>query len=311
MGARKDYVFSVIFISKDFDDNYRQKGANPMIFDTKKGKYTDEENQIIIDTMNQGLKEGKREREILKELSQQLKRGYAGIMSHVRKLRSEYPDRFHSYDDQGDGNRLNSWSEEEEELVIKTVNQFLEEGKPLSQAIAELESQLSRTQGAIYQRIYTLRRKHPDKFTHLPERRPRRRRKMHDWEPQHASIPSLDEYSARNQSGFDHFSSTAEQQLATAIDHLHTYNKSLFKPIAFNNKDQATSLTNEEEMVIKAFTERYGHLNPESRNKMIDLMRTYGSTRVSIAIFTLAEDKAFPVYILEFLERRLRNHKFL
>ncbi|MRG28756.1 hypothetical protein [Laceyella tengchongensis] len=282
-----------------------------MIFDTKKGKYTDEENQIIIDTMNQGLKEGKREREILKELSQQLKRGYAGIMSHVRKLRSEYPDRFHSYDDQGDGNRLNSWSEEEEELVIKTVNQFLEEGKPLSQAIAELESQLSRTQGAIYQRIYTLRRKHPDKFTHLPERRQRRRRKMHDWEPQHASIPSLDEYSARNQSGFDHFSSTAEQQLATAIDHLHTYNKSLFKPIAFNNKDQATSLTNEEEMVIKAFTERYGHLNPESRNKMIDLMRTYGSTRVSIAIFTLAEDKAFPVYILEFLERRLRNHKFL
>ncbi|MFC7441331.1 hypothetical protein [Laceyella putida] len=282
-----------------------------MIFDTKKGKYTDEENQIIIEAMNQGLKEGKREREILKELSQQLKRGYAGIMSHVRKLRSEYPDRFNSYEDSVEGSRLNSWSEEEEDIVIATVNQFLEEGKPLSQAISELEGKLSRTQGAIYQRIYTLRRKHPDKFTHLPERRPRRRRKMQDWEAQHSPIPSLDEYSARNQIGFNHFTATAEQQLASAIDHLHTYNKSMFTPISFNNSESSGPMSNEEEMVVKAFMERYGRLNPESRDKLIQLMRTYGSTRVSIAIFTLADDKTFPSYILEFLERRLHNHKFL
>lgn len=280
-----------------------------MIFDTKKGKYTDEENEIIIEAMNEGLKEGKREREILKELSQQLKRGYAGIMSHVRKLRSEYPDRFNSYEHSGDGSRLNSWSEEEEETVIATVNQFLEEGKPLSQAISELESKLSRTQGAIYQRIYTLRRKHPDKFTHLPERRPRRRRKMQDWEMPYATIPPLNEYSARDPLSLDHFSSTAEQQLASAIDHLHTYHKSMLTPITTNHNE--TNLSNEEDMVIKAFTERYGRLNPESCEKLIQLMRTYGSTRVSIAIFTLAEDKAFPGYILEFLERRLHNHKFL
>jgi hypothetical protein len=283
-----------------------------MIFETKKGKYTDEENEIIIRAINDGLKEGKREREILKELSQQLKRGYAGIMSHVRKLRSEYADRFNSYEDSGENwGRLNSWNEEEEELVIQTVNRFLEEGKSLSSAISELEKNLSRTQGAIYQRIYTLRRKHPERFKHLPAQRPRRRHKFHDWQMQHPMIPSLEEaYPIRSALISEELKTTAENQLASAMDHLHTYNQSSF---ASNQTDTEGTkpLTAEEEMLLKAFEERYGRPNPEARGKIIGLMRTFGCTRVSIALFTLTEDKSFPSHIVDFLEQRLRNHKFL
>lgn len=276
------------------------------MIETKKGKYTDEENELIIEAINKGLQEGKREREILKELSEQLKRGYAGIMSHVRKLRAEYPDRFHfSEEAAGEGsNRLNSWEEEEEETVIQTVNQFLEEGKSLSAAIAELEKKLSRTQGAIYQRIYTLRRKYPEKFTHLPAQRPRRRRKFQDWQMYRPAIRNLDDAYYSNP---EELSSTAEKQLATASDHFHTIHNQSYGSWPRGNEHT----TPEEEMLIKAFEERYGRPNPDTREKLIQLMRTYGCTRVSIALFTLSEDKAFPTVIAEFLEQRLQNHKFI
>jgi hypothetical protein len=279
------------------------------MIETKKGKYTDEENDLIIEAINKGLQEGKREREILKELSEQLKRGYAGIMSHVRKLRAEYPDRFHfSEEAAGEGsNRLNSWEEEEEETVIQTVNQFLEEGKSLSAAIAELEKKLSRTQGAIYQRIYTLRRKYPEKFTHLPAQRPRRRRKFQDWQMYRPAIRNLDDAYYSNP---EELSSTAEKQLATASDHFHSiHNQSYGSNMTWPQGNEHT--TPEEEMLIKAFEERYGRPNPDTRERLIQLMRTYGCTRVSIALFTLSEDKAFPTVIAEFLEQRLQNHKFI
>lgn len=60
MGSGKDYGFSVIFISKDFKENYLRKEFAPNVFETKKGKYTEEENELIIKTMNKGLKEGKK-----------------------------------------------------------------------------------------------------------------------------------------------------------------------------------------------------------------------------------------------------------
>ncbi|SEM71686.1 hypothetical protein [Lihuaxuella thermophila] len=274
------------------------------MIETKKGKYTEEENEQIIEAINKGLQEGKREREILKELSEQLKRGYAGIMSHVRKLRAEYPDRFHFSEEAGEGsNRLNSWEEEEEEIVIQTVNQFLEEGKSLSAAIAELEKKLFRTQGAIYQRIYTLRRKYPDKFTHLPAQRPRRRRKLQDWQIYRPAIRDLDEPYYPNPEGLS--------SAPTASDTLHPlHNQSFASGVTWPQGNEQPT-TPEEEMLIKAFEERYGRPNPDTREKLIQLMRTYGCTRVSIALFTLAEDKAFPTVITEFLERRLQNHKFI
>ncbi|MBA4492923.1 hypothetical protein ACFO25_08460 [Paenactinomyces guangxiensis] len=277
------------------------------MIETKKGKYTDEENELIIQSINKGLKEGKKEREVLKELSEQLKRGYAGIMSHVRKLRSEYPDRFHSHENSADGSsRLNSWEEAEEEIVIETVNQFLEEGKSLSAAIAELEKKLSRTQGAIYQRIYTLRRKHPEKFTHLPTQRPRRRRKFQDWQVHRSMIRPLEEPFSY-QADPEELSSAAENQLATASDHLSAFNNTYASNMWSGENE---SITREEAMIFKAFEERYGRPNPDTRGKLIHLMRTYGCTRVSIALFTLSEDKAFPTIITDFLEQRLQNHKF-
>ena len=277
-----------------------------MFFETKKGKYTEEENELIIKTMNEGLKEGKKEREILKELSEQLKRGYSGVMSHVRKLRSEYPDRFHSLENSPDGgNRLNSWEKEEEELVIDTVNEYLEEGKSLSAAISELEKKLSRTQGAIYQRIYTLRRKHPEKFKHLPVQRPRRRRQLHDW-PFHPSLQQVNQsfpVPSKDLSG-------TNRQLTTAFHQMHTYQQSLLTP-SDDRTDHALSMTPEEELVLKAFEKKYGRPNNEAKSKLLSLMRTYGTTRVSVAMFTLTEDKAFPSHIIEFLEKHLINHKFL
>ncbi|TCP60199.1 hypothetical protein EDD57_1812 [Baia soyae] len=173
-----------------------EKGVRKM-YDPKKGKYTEEENTHIIEAINKGSAVGKRDRDLLKQISLDLNRGYAGIMSHVRKLRAENPNRFIHTDGDPTTFRLNSWDEEEENLVIDTVNRSLKEGKSLSTAIAELESKLSRTQGAIYQRIYTLRRKNPEKFSFIPEQRPRKRRQLQDWQLNRATIqkahPSFEE----------------------------------------------------------------------------------------------------------------------
>jgi hypothetical protein len=295
---------------------FYHKGGIKVHHDTKKGKYTKEENERIISAINQGLSEGKKERDILKELSISLNRGYAGIMSHVRKLRSEFPDRFHSSDDSVDGSsRLNSWEESEEELVIKTVNHFLGEGKSLSAAIADLEKKLTRTQGAIYQRIYTLRRKYPERFDHLPAQRPRRRRKFQDWQTNRPVIRSLDEYAMQNHfSQKDEVSSTSEKPLHQASDQLLKMNKEVLptQPVWIQEQNIPNqSTTHEEEMLTKAFEDRFGRLNPDMKHKLVQLMRTYGCTRVSIALFTLNEDKAFPTIIVNFLEQRLQNHKFL
>lgn len=279
-----------------------------MIFETKKGKYTEEENEKIIQMMNEGLKAGKREREILKEISDELKRGYAGIMSHVRKLRSEYPERFYVTDDAQDAStRLNSWNEKEEELVIQTVNQFLEEGKSLSQAISKLGKELSRTEGAIYQRIYTLRRKHPEKFTHLPAQRPRRRRKIQDWQIHHQTIRPLDEAYIRSHSHkslSDVINKTAENQLATAMDEFQR-----FSPVpTFNQREP---LTQEEQLLLSAFEKRFGSPQEPARGKLITLMRSFGCPRVSFVLFTLSEDQSFPTQIVHFLEQRLKQQHYL
>jgi hypothetical protein len=278
-----------------------------MYFETKKGKYTEEENEIIIQAINQGLKEGKKERDILKELSDRLNRGYAGVMSHVRKLRSEFPDRFRSSEDSDSGMRQGAWEEWEEELVISTVNRFLKDGKSLSAAISELEQKLSRTQGAIYQRIYTLRRKQPEKFDHLPEGRTRRKRKLSEWDLHHPVIRSLDDSIRPVQ--HDDWTNMARNQLAVAASHLNTADG--IHPSDQTNNPEHSSASLEEEMLLKAFEERYGRPMAETREKLLSLMRQYGPTHVSIALFTLTEDKAFPGHVAEFLERRLKNHKFL
>ncbi len=275
-----------------------------MFFETKKGKYTDKENELIIEAFNEGIKEGKKEREILKELSEQLKRGYSGVMSHVRKLRSEYPDRFHCYENSADNfHRLNSWEPEEEELVIETVNKFLEEGKSLSNAISELEKKISRTQGAIYQRIYTLRRKQPEKFKHLPVHRPRRRRSLQEW-PFNQSIHSMTNvYPASSNPAGTQMPST--DQLITKPDSRHTYPQSLVS--TSNSGSDQPLMAEEEEMVLKAFEKKFGRPNNDARSRLIQIMRKYGTTHVSIAMFTLTEDKAFPSHIIDFLEQRLVN----
>lgn len=275
-----------------------------MFFETKKGKYTDKENELIIEAINEGIKEGKKEREILKELSEQLKRGYSGVMSHVRKLRSEYPDRFYCYENSGDNSqRLNSWDPEEEELVIDTVNRYLEEGKSLSNAISELEKKLSRTQGAIYQRIYTLRRKQPDKFKHLPVHRPRRRRSLQDW-PFNQAIHSINNV-------YPVSSNPAGTQMPVSSDQILKPDSrpSYPQPLVSSSKSGSDQilLAEEEEMVLKAFEKKFGRPNNDARSRLIQIMRKYGTTRVSIAMFTLAEDKAFPAHIIDFLEQRLLN----
>ncbi|RAL25695.1 hypothetical protein [Thermoflavimicrobium daqui] len=276
--------------------------------DPKKGKYTEEENEQIITSINKGLQEGRREREILKELSEQLNRGYAGIMSHVRKLRSEYPDRFVSLDDSGNTNRLNSWEPHEEDLVIETVNLYSDSGKSLSAAIAELEKKLNRTQGAIYQRIYTLRRKYPQRFTHLPPQRPRRRRKLPDWQINLPVIHNLEDtpqsYTTPTP---EDLSIAVQSQLATASNHIQTSSSS-FPNWPVVNDAPATS---EEEIVFRAFEERYCKPDIETKQKLAQLMRQYGSTRVSVALLTLADDKKFSKLIVDFLIHRLQDNKFI
>lgn len=274
--------------------------------DTKKGKYTDEENEIIIDAINNGLKEGRKEREIIKELSFRLNRGYSGIMSYVRKLRSEYPDRFH-YSNNYEGNqRLNSWEKSEEELVIQVVNEFSDKGEPLSSAIVELERRLSRTQGAIYQRIYSLRRKFPERFRHLPAKRPRKRRKLSDWKVKRPVIRPLDEFPIHAEIPQQEITTAIDQQLSSTSDYLLTthYQQSLHSSLDKN-------FSEEEQLVYRAFEKRYGRPNQKLGKKFIQLMRTYGCTKVSIALFTLTDDKSFPNLIIQFLEERLQNNKLL
>lgn len=273
--------------------------------DTKKGKYTDEENEMIIDAINQGLKEGRKERDIIKDLSYRLNRGYSGIMSYVRKLRAEYPDRFHfSSDDEG-GQRLNNWEKSEEELVIQVVNEFSEKGKPLSSAIVELEQKLSRTQGAIYQRIYSLRRKYPERFRHLPAKRPRKRNKLANWKIKRPVIRPLEEFPAHAEIPQQDLNAVIDQQLSSTSDYL------LSTPVHSHLQVHDETLSEEERLVVKAFEKRYGRPNHQLRKKFIHLMRTYGCTKVSIALFTITEDKTFPNVIIEFLEERLQNNKLL
>lgn len=275
--------------------------------DTKKGKYTTEENEIIIDSINRGLKEGRKEREIIKELSERLNRGYSGIMSYVRKLRSEYPDRFY-YSNNYEENkklRLNSWEEAEEELVIKTVNEFSERGEPLSAAIAELEKKLSRTQGAIYQRIYSLRRKYPERFHHLPARRPRKQRKA-DWNRKRPIIRPLDEISIQNEVSKQESDHTVNQPLTPT---LHPSLATHDQPSLYPSSNEP--LSDEEQLVYQTFEKKYGRPNRKLKGKLIQLMRMYGCTKVSVALFTLTEDKSFPNLIIEILEQHLQNNKFL
>jgi len=270
--------------------------------DTKKGKYTDEENELIIDALNNGLKEGRNEREILLELSHRLNRGYSGIMSYVRKLRSEYPDRFH-YSKNYDKRRLNSWEKSEEELVIKVVNEFSQRGEPLSSAIAELGQRLSRTQGAIYQRIYSLRRRYPERFHYLPSKRKHKKRNLPNWNSKQPTIRPLDE-----------LANTEKTEKQEPVRNKHE------KPSNYLRKSELPKTihapldefqSEEERLVYQAFEKKYGRPDQQSKRKFIQLMRTYGCTRVSISLFTLTDDKLFPNLIIGFLEERLQNNKFL
>jgi hypothetical protein len=247
------------------------------MFDTKKGKYSLEENERIIEKMNEGFLHGIRERDTLKELSVELNRGFAGIMSHVRKLRNKYPERFIASTDEA--RRMNSWTDEEEHRVIHIVNRFLEQGKSLSTAIAHLEKELQRTQGAIYQRIYTLRRKYPDRFSKAPESRPRRRRRLEDWQLQRSTVhPNGHSLAIETKSKWTDSSHETDSTLQGLSEH---------------------------EMVIKAFESRYGKASASTRKQLLRLMEQYGHTRVSIGLFTLQEDKEFPAMIIRFLKIHL------
>lgn len=267
------------------------------MYDTKKGRYTEEENEQIITSLNEGLAQGKNEREIIKELSVKLNRGYAGVMSHIRKLRHEMPDRFTSDNDlKKSGSRLNSWTEEEEKLVIDTVNQFSKAGNPLSAAISALEKKLSRTQGAIYQRIYTLRNKHPELFFKKPLPRPRRRPRLDDWQVHRSLIRTVEAASPESQ----HAHEAIERGLQEVATETQTIPSS-------RNFSSYSAYDTEEGMVLKAFENRYGRTDGSTRRKLVQLIHRYGSTRVSIAMFTLPEDKEFPTMMAHFLERHLEK----
>ncbi|PTX58287.1 hypothetical protein C8P63_11734 [Melghirimyces profundicolus] len=267
------------------------------MFDTKKGKYTAQENERIIQKINEGLEQGVREREILKELSAELNRGFAGVMSHVRKLRSQFPEHFKPGigSDRGNGERrLNSWTEEEENTVIETVNRFLAQGKPLSSAISQLEKELNRTQGAIYQRIYTLRRKTPERFHRTPGPRPRRH-SISGWQVQRPEIRDLEEIRRRELELAGHETAAAAESSGTAN-------------LPSKEGSHSTANLSEEDLVLMAFESQYGKPGPTIRRRLTDLMRKYGHTRVSIALFTLHEDKEFPSVITRFLENHLKRN---
>ena len=272
--------------------------------DTKKGRYTEEENERIISALNDGLSKGKHEREIIKELSLELNRGYAGVMSHIRKLRIEMPDRF-TAEENGmgkSGGRLNSWTEEEEKLVIDTVNQFSKAGNPLSAAISVLEKKLPRTQGAIYQRIYTLRNKHPELFFKKPLPRPRRRQRLEDWQVK----PPLLRTPGEDRTGEQQAQQTTEQALQeTAITETFSHMSTVPNYTVYGDYDTEVGL------VLKAFENRYGRTDGSTRQKLMRLIQLYGSTRVSIAMFTAPEDKDFPRMMAHFLERHLEKKQSL
>lgn len=262
------------------------------MFDTKKGKYSEEENERIITALNEELAKGRPEREVIRELANELNRGYAGIIAHVRKLRAERPERFTAVSAGNPKPRLNSWSDEEEEILVQTVNQFAKEGKPINAAIEVLKEKLSRTPGAIYQRIYTLRNKYPHKFTHLPKQRPRRR-KQPSWAVQKPVIrkletPKWEEERWNADRGHEEASATAEAEITEEASGI-------------------AAMNSEEAMLLKAFEERYGRLDLQTKEKMLQLMRRYGCTRVSIALFTLTENKAFPMVVANFLEQHLKK----
>lgn len=258
-----------------------------MLLDPKKGKYSIEENEKIIELVNEGLKKGERERDTIKEIANILNRGYAGIMSHVRKLKAEQPSRFEVMDQLYKDNaaRLNSWTEAEEDIVIDTVNNHLSEGKSLSTAISSLEEKLSRTQGAIYQRIYTLRRKQPDRFAHLPAERPRKKRKLPEWQTNRPVIRNLDRTETTNDS----------------------FQTPTLSPIWNTNTNQEAPSQTEEAIIYQVFESRYGRLTGEAKEKLNLLMRQYGGTRVSISLLTLSEDKAFPSIIADFLAMKMQK----
>ncbi|WP_028778082.1 hypothetical protein [Shimazuella kribbensis] len=258
-----------------------------MLLDPKKGKYSIEENEKIIELVNEGMKNGERERDTIKVIANTLNRGYAGIMSHVRKLKTEQPARFETIDQLYKDNaaRLNSWTETEEDVVIDTVNKHLENGKSLSTAISSLEEKLSRTQGAIYQRIYTLRRKQPDRFAHLPAERPRKKRKLPEWQTNRPIIRNLDRTEPNPE----------------------TYQPTNLSPIWNTPTNLESPSQTEESMIYQAFESRYGKLTLESKEKLNQLMRQYGGTRVSISLLTLSEDKAFSSIIADFLAQKMQR----
>lgn len=263
------------------------------MIDTKKGKYSEEENERIITALNEELAKGRSEREIIRELANELNRGYAGIIAHVRKLRAEHPERFTDVSDENAKPRLNSWSDEEEEILVQTVNQFAKEGKTITAAINVLKEKLSRTPGAIYQRIYTLRNKYPDKFNDLPKRRPRKR-KQPSWAMQkpvirklEAPIPKKERWNP--EVDYEEASATVESGITVDV--------------------AEPAISSEEEMLLKAFEKKYGQLNLQAKEKLLELMRNYGCTRVSIALFTLPENKAFPMVVVNFLEQHLKQDK--
>lgn len=259
------------------------------MYDTKKGKYSPQEEEYILSALQKGIENGQKEREILKEIAEHLNRGYAGIMSHVRKLKTQNPEKFPEQiiNKENQNKRLNSWEIHEEELLINTVNQYMEENKSLSLAIQELEKKLNRTQGAIYQRIYTLRRKSPEKFTQLPAQRPRRRRKIPEWQVNRPTIRNLDD------------------NLMPNISSLNAKPLSNYPNLYWNSHHDPES--QEEAMVYQVFEERFGKLTPTSKNILADLMRQYGCTRVSISLLTLQEEKDFSQLILEFLQKKLQK----
>jgi hypothetical protein len=76
-----------------------------------------------------------------------------------------------------------------------------------------------------------------------------------------------------------------------------------------NGDSREPAMNSEEAMLLKAFEERYGRLNLQTKEKMLQLMRRYGCTRVSIALFTLTENKAFPLTVANFLEQHLKKDK--
>ncbi|MBD1370974.1 hypothetical protein IC620_01175 [Hazenella sp. IB182357] len=255
------------------------------MIDTKKGKYSEEENTYIIDTINQSMQAGLRERDTIKGIADKLNRGYAGVMSHIRKLKLERPDLFLK---QTDKDRSNSWDDSEEKVVIEIVNQYLNENRPLAEAIREIEDKLQRTSGAIYQRIYTLRKKSPNLFSKLPSQRPRRKRTIPDWEINPPTIRSIDE---------------AYQQVNAELEHSFLENNPELSP--------NLEISLEQKMVLKAFEDRYGKPNTIAQDKLLNLMRVFGCTRVTIALFTLPTDKTFPNVITDFLELHLQNRNFL